>query len=115
MFTRQGVIVSATFAVRLPRDRHEALRRRRLAALAIAVFVLALLVGAGQVLANRGGAPASTPTVRPAQRHIVQPGETLWSLAGEHHGGMSQSAYLDRLVTANNGSHLEVGQVVVLP
>ena len=107
--------MSATFVVRLPRDRGGALRRRRLAALALAAFVLALLVGAGQVLASRGGAPASIPTVRPAQRHVVQPGETLWSLASEHHGAMSQSVYVDRLVTANSGSHLEVGQVVVLP
>ena len=107
--------MSATFAVRLPRDRHEALRRRRLAALAIAVFVLALLVGAGQVLANRGGAPASTPAVRPATTYVVQPGDTLWAIAEQFHGPFSRSTYLDRLIDANGGPGLAVGQLLVLP
>ena len=105
----------ATVSLYRAPTRTQVLRRRRVVVVFLIAFVFALCIGAGQVLANRGGAPASTPTVRPAQRHIIQPGETLWTLASEHHGGMSQSAYLDRLVTANNGSHLEVGQVVMLP
>jgi hypothetical protein len=45
----------------------------------------------------------------------VQPGETLWTLADGHHGAIGRAAYLDRLLDANGGSQLEVGQVVMLP
>ena len=90
--------------------------RRRVVAFGIAVFVLALLLfGAGQVLANRGGDPASTPAVRPATAYVVQPGDTLWSLAASFHGPWSRAAYLDRLYDANGGAQLEVGQLVLLP
>jgi hypothetical protein len=90
--------------------------RRRVVVFGVAVFVLALLLfGAGQVLANRGGDPASTPAVRPATAYVVQPGDTLWSLAATFHGPWSRAAYLDRLLDANGGAALEVGQLVQLP
>jgi hypothetical protein len=90
--------------------------RRRVFVFGVAVFVLALLwFGAGQVLANRGGDPASTPAVRPATAYVVQPGDTLWSLATTFHGPWSRGAYLDRLLDANGGAELEVGQLLQLP
>jgi LysM repeat protein len=110
--------VSTTFTVVVPRSYsvERVFLRRRLMVLGVVVFVLALaLFGAGQVLANRGGDPASTPTVRPATAYIVQPGDTLWSLAATFHGPWSQSAYLDRLIDDNGGSQLAVGQLVELP
>ena len=69
---------SSSFVVRAPRGatcrptrRQAVVRRRRLVAggllvFVLALFVLALFIGAGHVLANRGGDPASTPAVRPA-------------------------------------------------
>jgi LysM domain-containing protein len=108
----------STLAVHLPHQptRQQVLRRRRLVALVfLAAFALALLVGASQVLANRGGAPASTPTVRPATEYVVQPGDTMWSLAERFHGPFGRASYLDRLLDANNGPALQVGQVVTLP
>lgn len=107
--------------------------RRRLAVLLVLVAVLCSVAwSTGQVLASRGGAPASAPTARPAlagdtdadadadpaaatASYVVQPGDTLWSLARRYHGDMSTERYLERLVEVNGGAALEVGQVVVLP
>ncbi|HAP75919.1 MAG TPA: hypothetical protein DCR14_07530 [Acidimicrobiaceae bacterium] len=90
-------------------------RRRVVAALVFVVVALTVWFGAGQVLANRGGAPASTPTVRPAASYVVQPGDTMWSIAAVHHGAGSHSDYVDALIAANGGADLAVGQVIVLP
>lgn len=90
-------------------------RRRLLVVGMLVAMVLVLWFGAGNVLANRGGAPASTPTVRPAATYVAQPGDTLWSIAQAHHGGSSLTGYVDALVAANGGTQLQVGQVVVLP
>lgn len=91
------------------------LRRRLLVALVfIAVFV-ALTIGAGSVLANHGGAPASTSVVRPAITYVVQPGDTVWSIAEQMHGGASQVDYVDALVGVLGGASLQVGQVIPLP
>ena len=91
------------------------LRRRVLVALVfIAVFV-ALTIGAGSVLANRGGAPASTSAVRSAITYVVQPGDTLWSIAERVRGGSSQADYVDALVSVLGGASLQVGQVITLP
>ena len=95
------------------------LRRRLLVGLVfIAVFV-ALTIGAGSVLANRGGVPASTSAVRPATNaattYVVQPGDTLWSIAEQLSGGSSQVDYVDALVSALGDASLQVGQVITLP
>jgi hypothetical protein len=99
-------------------------RRRLTALLGISVFLLALMFGAGSVLANRGGAPASTPAVRPATSpvvqlpgapYIVQPGDTLWSIAIAHRGGSSQREYVDRLIERIGGTSLQIGQLLSLP
>lgn len=102
--------------------------RRRLAVMLVLVAVVCSVVwGTGQVLASRGGAPASAPTARPAHStdvtataayaasYVVQPGDTLWSLARRHHGGQSTESYLEQLIEINGGTALEVGQVVLLP
>lgn len=115
--------MSAIFSVVVPRahtcrDRPATpdYRRRRFVAVGLLSFALALLLfGAGHVLANRGGDPASTSAVRPATPYVVQPGDTLWSLADAFHGRWSRSSYLDRLMDANGGSGLQVGQLLELP
>jgi hypothetical protein len=108
----------STLAVNLPHlpTRRQVLRRRRLVALVFLVsFALALLIGASQVLANRGGDPASTPAVRPATEYVVQAGDTMWSLAERFHGSFARAGYLERLLDANGGPALQVGQVLTLP
>jgi LysM repeat protein len=90
-------------------------RRRLMVSLVFVSVVVALWVGAGSVLANRGGAPASTSAVRPATSYVVQPGDTLWSIAERFHGASSQVGYVDALVGAIGDAALQVGQVIVLP
>ena len=90
-------------------------RRRLLVAVVLAVTVVALWMGAGNVLANRGGAPASAASVRPATTYVVHAGDTLWSIAVAHHGSMSIDGYVDLLQQANGGTHLQIGQQLRLP
>lgn len=90
-------------------------RRRLLVSLVFVAVVVALVAGAGNVLANRGGAPASTSAVRPASSYVVQPGDTLWSIAEANHGTAPQATYVDALVAINGGASLQVGQVISLP
>lgn len=92
-------------------------RRRLLVVLVLVAVVAAVWMGAGDVVANRGGDPASASAVRPvaAQTYIVQPGDTMWSIARVHHGERSLSDYVDLLIEHNGGTLLQIGQQVVLP
>jgi len=58
----------------------------------------------GQVPAPPNGAPV----------HVVQPGETLWSIARTLHPDGDIRPLVDRLVELNGGDHLEVGQLLLL-
>jgi len=89
-------------------------RRRLLVSLVLVAVVVALVAGAGNVLANRGGAPASASAVRPAISYVVQPGDTMWSIAQAQRGSASP-AYVDTLVAVNGGASLHVGQLITLP
>jgi LysM repeat protein len=90
-------------------------RRRLLVAVVFAVTLVALWVGAGNVLANRGGAPASAASVRPATVYVVHAGDTLWSVAVAHHGTVSIDSYIDLLERSNGGTQLQIGQQLLLP
>jgi nucleoid-associated protein YgaU len=103
-------------------------RRRWVAGVAsvlLVLVVLALFISAGSALADRGGAPASTPTVRPADpavpaaptsaTYLVLPGDSLWSIAARFHGQHSRRDYLERLIEINGGTKVYVGQTLRLP
>ena len=100
-------------------------RRRLMVLLSLAAIVLVLLVSAGHVVANRGGAPASTSAIRPAtvvpapgptrEVYIVQAGDTLWSIGERFHGHTALADYVDDLVEANGGTELQVAQALSLP
>ncbi len=95
-------------------------RRRLLVTLLLATILAVVWLSAGSVLASRGGEPASAPAVRlatsaPAATYVVQAGDTMWSIASVHHGGVSLSAYVDALVELNGGVGLQIGQIVRLP
>lgn len=111
-------------------------RRRLLVGLVFAALFVVLSLGVHTVLANRGGVPASTPTIRPATAqllpdaapiampvvptpsaltYIIQPGDSLWNLAERFHAGHALSGYVDALVRANGGTVVHPGQVLVLP
>lgn len=99
--------------------------RRRLVALAMLIaVVLVLLLGTGHVVANRGGAPAFAPSVRPAtgaawslpvNTYVVQPGDTLWSIGERFHGQASVAEYVDSLASANGGADIQVSQALAVP
>ena len=108
-------------------------RRRRLAALLVAVAALVaavLLVGAISArLAGGGhpsaavGAPSPTPAaaasaagVAAPAAYVVQPGDTLWSIAAAiAPGDADLRATVDRLVELNGGGELTVGARLQLP
>ncbi|HQZ34424.1 MAG TPA: LysM peptidoglycan-binding domain-containing protein [Ilumatobacteraceae bacterium] len=90
-------------------------RRRVLVAVVFSAVFVALTIGAGSVLANRGGAPASIPAVRSASTYVVQPGDTVWSIADQLRGGASQVDYVDALVATLGSASLQVGQLITLP
>ncbi len=117
-------------------------RRRLLVAMLLVAFIALVVVGVRIVLADHGGVPASTSVIRPASSpaaagvasavpaampvvaqstagaaltYIVQPGDTLWSLARRFHGGKNLSGYVDSLVYANGGATVRSGQVLRLP
>jgi nucleoid-associated protein YgaU len=111
-----------------PRSAAAVYRRRRRAVLSVlTAVVLVLVLSAGRVVANRGGAPASASTVRPATPHaapaspgaahvyVVQPGDTLWSIGQRFHGTTPLSDYVDDLVERNGGTHLDIAQPLALP
>jgi nucleoid-associated protein YgaU len=112
-------------------------RRRLLVGLVLAAIVAFIGLGVHTVLADRGGVPASVPTIRSGNAalppgaapiampvlpaapavitYIVQPGDSLWNLAQRFHGAHGLSSYLDALVSANGGAVVHPGQVVSLP
>jgi hypothetical protein len=94
-------------------------RRRLIALLFLAAIVLVLFVGAGHVVANRGGAPASASAIRPATLqsnvYVVQAGDTLWSIGQRFHGHLSLADYVDQLIAVNAGTHIEPSQALTLP
>jgi hypothetical protein len=118
-----AVVIPGRFVDRRPISQVYA-RRRLMAMLTLAAIVLVLLVGAGHVVANRGGAPASASAIRPVTAaaapvadnvYVVQAGDTLWSIGQRFHGHTALADYVDTLVSANGGTRLQVSQPLVLP
>ena len=89
-------------------------RRRVLLATggALCALVAVVAVALGRVPAS---ASAGHPGSSVQATHLVEPGETLWSIAEAVHPGSNLAAYVDRLVRANGSSTIRVGQQIVLP
>jgi hypothetical protein len=101
-------------------------RRRRFGVLLAAVtMALALVPAASRAPAAFRDVPASVserrpaPATRPAAAsaaYVVQPGETLWTIARRLQPEGDLRALVHELIRANGGSsHLEVGQRLALP
>ena len=103
-------------------DRATRIRRRRLAVLVAAVVLAAVTALAVQAIAGLarvdGTARPEVVELQPVpvagQRYIVQPGDTLWSIATEIAPDDDPRAVVDALRDANGGPELEVGDELIL-
>ena len=89
------------------------LRRRRLAV----VVVLGLLLAVALAMASSAlssPAEAGSPAVG-RRTHLVQPGETYWSIAAATTDGGDVRMAVDELIDANGGRALFPGDRIVLP
>ena len=86
-------------------------RRRVVAAL---VVTAVLVGGAIRAVAAFGVGPASGTERRPAV-HVVEPGETMWSIAQSLQPGGDTAKLVHRLMKLNGGADLQIGQRLVLP
>ena len=70
-----------------------------------------VLASVGLAVAARGGAPPANSTV------VVQPGDTLWSIATAHYPGDDVRVRIEDIEQANGlrGPTIEVGQTLKLP
>lgn len=95
--------------------------RRVVAGVAALLIAVGCVSGAGAIVASFGGSPASAAEAQPVTSsaidrfHVAQPGDTLWSIATEHHGSIDLGRYVDALIDRNGGTRIEVGQAVRLP
>lgn len=103
-------------------DRATRVRRRRLALLVLAVLLVAstaLGVQALSGLAEVGGTSDPTPIDArtgpvAGERYIVQPGDTLWTIAAQIAPDDDPRVVVDALTAANGGPDLQVGTELVL-
>jgi nucleoid-associated protein YgaU len=86
-------------------------RRIRPAGSLLLVLVLALAVSLGLAVVAHGGTSPGYSTV------VVQPGDTLWSIAAEHYPSDDVRARVQDIESANGlgGPSLQVGETLRLP
>jgi hypothetical protein len=106
------VVIEGRGAVAACRQPRVVYVRRRLVALAVAAALLAVVAfGLGVV---RGAPATDDPRPIATRVHVVQPGDTLWSIARELEPTSDPRAVVDRLAALNGGSSVSVGQRLVL-
>jgi Tfp pilus assembly protein FimV len=104
---------SARPAARPVRQAPEVYRRRRMAVLAlVTVLGTVLLLVAGQV--RHADADLDGPPPVP-EVYVVQPGDTLWSIAAEVAPDVDRRDVVAQLDDAAGGSELVPGQRIELP
>jgi len=89
-------------------------RRRVVAAAVLLVGIVLATLAVSRVATVLGGAPASAPGHR-VDTYVVQPGDTLWGIARRVQPEGDVRSLVDRLVQANGGPDLTVGQHLALP
>jgi LysM domain-containing protein len=96
-----------------PRTKPWVFWRRRL--VAVGLGVLALTVVAPRFRAALGGAPASAPEGVPVPiSYVVEPGDTLWSIARRVQPVGDPRALVARLEVVAGGAEVRPGQVLIL-
>jgi hypothetical protein len=100
-------------ARRAPSRSHRAAavyRRRRLAAVAVAIGAVLAVGHAGVAL---GGTSLAAPDARPrVVTHVVEPGDTLWSIAQELAPSSDPRPVVDAISHARHDAPLVPGEVV---
>ena len=93
------------------RHRVPAATKRRRAVVVLAVGMVLLAGKAGGAL---GGSPLAAPERRPATvvRIVVQPGDSLWSIASRLQPGQDPRRLVDQLSAARGGTRLVPGEVI---
>jgi hypothetical protein len=92
-------------------------RRRRLVAAGLAVLLLVSLLNLASFLVGRldGTAdPAAEPSPVAEVSVVVEPGDTVWSIAASLVDGDDVRPVVDALIAANGGAVLEVGERLVI-
>jgi hypothetical protein len=86
--------------------------RRRAVAVAVGLVALVMAGKAGAALSS----PLAVPERRPAvSQPVVQPGDSLWSIAARLEPGRDPRPVVDELTTARGGAPLVPGEVITLP
>lgn len=77
-----------------------------------AVLVLAALAGLALGESNPGALPEES-----VRTYVVQPGDSLWSIAQKADSSATQSATIEQIRALNSlaSDHLQVGQSLVIP
>jgi hypothetical protein len=87
--------------------------RRRLIAAALGLGIVLAATHAGAAL---GGTTTTTPERSPhVQRVIVQPGDTLWSIARKLAPDMDPRIVVDKMVAARGSADVQPGEAVDWP
>lgn len=99
-----------------PRSMASVYRRRRVTALlvlAATVVVLVSAVQAGHQWASQRSSPSTVP-MQPVSTEvvIVQPGDSLWSIATRAHPGKDVRPYVAEMARSRSGASLQVGERV---
>jgi hypothetical protein len=85
--------------------------RRRIVAAGIAIGTVLMAAHAGVAL---GGSPLTAPERRPhVVTRVVQPGDTLWKIAGELDPKADPRQIVDELVAARHTSALVPGETII--
>jgi hypothetical protein len=113
---RLALVGAPRAAVRCsPRTTRATYLRRRVLAV---VVVLGILVAVGKVGAALGGSPLVTPERPPASQsangYVVQPGDSLWSIAQTLAPGADPRPLVDELARARGNAPLRPGEVIRL-
>ena len=118
MTTTRGLGYRADPTIRpRPRASTATYRRRRVAAAGLALVIVVLAAQAGGAL---GDSPLAVSERRPASasatvRYVVEPGDSLWSIAEELEPGEDPRPVVDALAEARGDAPLIPGETIVWP
>lgn len=92
-------------------------RRRRLVAAGLAVLLLVSLLNLALFVLGESASPSADATPVAELSVVVEPGDTVWSIAESLADGSDVRPVVDALVEANGGPQLAVGDrlVIVVP